>query len=265
MARNRDRELEQIDPNQVPSTMEQRQTRLLKHPEGKNGHLKYDSLSLVLNVAGPGETPAVTNDKPIQVFKGKWTGDPDREELIPEKFLNRDQPFVGTCSRKTQDNMGCFSHNGCPYPDNTDQRGRGPGPFNVIIEKDGARTSCPCYHAYHGTRRGLPTAQVHYLYSGHRIDTDGTTIPTSRAKTVKDDFGNPHYENVEMEMEITELGPMYAHHFGKRKQKVKAERPMEGREDSMDPEKAVAVNVNTVPGTLRSAPIARGPNSVKLG
>lgn len=258
------RDLHNIDPNHVPSAMEQRQTKLLKHPDGKNGHIKYDEFSLVLNIAGPGETPAITNDKPVQTFKGKWTGDPDRIELIPEKFLRRPQPFMGTCSKKTPENMGCFSHNGCPYPDPEDPMGRGPGPFNVRIEKDGQVTNCPCYHAYHGVRRGLPNAQVHYLYSGHRIDTDGTTIQTTRSRTVKDDFGNPHYESVEVDMEVTELGPMYAHHFGKRKQKAKDDKikthvPEQGYDEGEG-----GIPVNTSPGTLRSAPIVRGPQSVKI-
>lgn len=263
MARNqqRDRELEGIDPNQVPSSMDQRQTRYLKHPEAKNKVLKFDALSLQLNVAGPGETPAIMNDKPIKTFQGKWTGDPDRVELIPEKFLNRAQPTVGTCSRPIPgENMGCFSHNGCPYPDATDPRGRGPGPFNVIIEKDGQRTPCPCYHAYHGTRRGLPTAQVHYLYSGFRIDTDSITVPSVRATVVTDEFGGKAYRDQEIENTIDNLGPMYAHHFGKRKQKVKSEKSMEGREDLAD----TAVVVNTVPGTVQGAPHANAPQSVKF-
>lgn len=231
MPRSQD-QLSKIDPNAVPAGMERRIIKFLKHPEGRNGVIRYDAISLTLNMATPNDGPSVTNDKPIETFKGKWTGDPDKTVVIEEKFLNRDQPSVGTCSRPIKDqNMGCFAHNGCPYPDPQDLRGRGPGPFNVIIEKDGQRSSCPCYHAYHGVRRGLPTAQVHYLYSGHTINTDVTTIPTTKARMITDEWGNKVYQDVELEMPIDNLGPMYAHHFGKKKQKVKDEKPVTEREE----------------------------------
>lgn len=246
--------MERIDPNQVPSSMEQKQTDFMKHPEGKLGVLKFDRLSLIIE--------PVTNDKPLQTFTGKWTGDPDRVEIIPEKFLNRDQPFVGTCSRPVKEqNMGCFAHNGCPYPDPSDPRGRGPGPFSVIIEKDGQKHPCPCYHAYHGVRRGFPTAQVHYLYSGYRIDTEGTTTPSVKAKKVTDEWGSMIYEDVDINEEVTRLGPMYAEHFGKRRQKVKPEKPMSGREEMPDMTKTV----NAKPGDIAGAPRPDKVQSVKLG
>lgn len=255
------RDVTSIDPNQVPSLQEQRATGVIRHPEPKQNVLKYDQISLVIH--------PVTNDKPLQTFKGTWTGDESRVDIIPEKFLNRDQPFVGTCSRPIKDrNMGCFSHNGCPYPDQEDPRGRGPGPFNVIIEKDGQKSSCPCYHAYHGTRNGLPNAQVHYLYSGFRIDTEGTTIPSTKATAKKDEWGNHIYEDVEIAMPVTELGPMYSHHFGKRKQRVKAERAevqRHGFVDDGEPNTAGAHMVNTAPGNLANAPRPSGTQGAKLG
>lgn len=263
--------MSRIDPNAVPSSMDQRQIAFIKHPEAKQGILKYDKFSLTLNVAAAGESPSVTNDHPIQTFNGKWTGDPDRVEVIEEKFLKRPQPFVGTCSRPIKDvNMGCLAHNGCPYPDPHDPAGRGPGPFNVIIEKDGQLNPCPCYLAYHGVRKGFPTAQNHYLYSGWRIDTDVTTTPSVKAKMDTDEWGNKAYMEVPIECPVDRLGPMYGHHFGKRKQKVKAEASMERGEDSQKPldwqdAGGSAIPVNSSPGTLRNAPPARNPGSVKFG
>lgn len=252
MLRNQEH-LENIDPNQVPSSMEQKQTDFMKHPEGKLGILKFDRLSLTLE--------PVTNDKPLQTFQGEWTGDPNRVELIPEKFLNRDQPFVGTCSKPVAgQNMGCFAHNGCPYPDANDPRGRGPGPFNVIIEKDGQKSPCPCYHAYHGVRRGFPTAQVHYLYSGYRIDTDEISIPSIKARRTTDEWGSHIYEDVEIPIQVDRLGPMYAKHFGRRNQKPKPERPVAGREQMADMTKTV----NPKPTGLSDAPRPSPVQSVKF-
>lgn len=262
MGKSEQQRLEGIDPNQVPSSMEQRQIVSMKHPEGRLGILKYDRLSLTLNVAAPGEGPTITNDKPIQTFKGKWTGDPERVEIIEEKFLNRDQPFVGTCSRPIKErNMGCFSHNGCPYPDPADDRGRGPGPFNVVMEKDGQRHSCPCYHFYHGVRRGLPTSQVHYAYNGYRIDQDSITVPSVKARMVKDEWGSNVYQDEEIELPVDRLGPMYAQHFGKKREKVKVEKAVEGREEMDD----VGTSVNSKPGTLGNAPRTHAVQSVKIG
>jgi hypothetical protein len=246
--------LESIDPNLVPSQSETRATGFIKHPEGKLGILKYDKMSLQLE--------AVTHDKPLQTFKGSWTGADDKVEIIPEKFLNRSQPKVGTCSRPIPgENLGCFAHNGCPYPDHSDPRGRGPGPFNVIIEKDGQRSPCPCYHAYHGTRHGLPTAQVHYLYSGYRVDTEQPTVPSVKAVSRKDEWNNHVYEDQEIEIPVTELGPMYAHHFGKRRQKVKSEIPFGAREEMAETGKTV----NQRPGRVSDAPRASGTQTAKLG
>jgi len=36
--------------------------------------------------------------------------------------------------------------------------------------------------------------------------------------------GNKVYQDEDIEMPIDNLGPMYAHHFGKKKQKVKEEK-----------------------------------------
>jgi hypothetical protein len=254
--------LERIDPNQVPSSMEQKQINHLKHPKGKLGILKYDRLSFVLE--------PTSNDRPLQTFKGKWTGDPDRVAIIPEKFLNRDQPFVGTCSKPVAgQNMGCYAHNGCPYPDAEDPRGRGPGPFNVIIEKDGQKSPCVCHDAYHGVRRGLPTSQVHYLYNGWRIDTEGTTTSSVKAKKTTDEWGSQIYEDVEIHEEVPNLGPMYAEHFGKRRQKPKPEKPLEGREDmgsGTGPVEFDGVSraVNAKAGNLSTAPRPAVAQEVKI-
>lgn len=245
--------VEGIDPNLVPSSLEQRQTAHIKHPDGKLGILKYDRLSLTIE--------PITNDKPLQRFAGKWTGDPDRTELIEEKFLNRDQPFIGTCSKPIPgQNMGCFSHNGCPYPDPTDTRGRGPGPFMLIIEKDGQRSQCPCYHFYHGVRRGMPTAQAHYAYSGWKCDTTSTSTTSTKSRVVTDEWGNRVYSDEEIEIQVQNLGPMYAEHFGKRRQKPKPEKPVFGREEMPDMTKTV----NPKPGGIVDAPRPDAVQSVKI-
>lgn len=246
--------LESIDPNAVISQSEHRATGFIKHPEGKLGVLKYDKISLII--------APVTHDKPLQTFKGKWTGDENRTEIIPEEFLSRDQPNVATCSRPIPGrNMGCFAHNGCPYPDHSDPRGRGPGPFNTIIEKDGQLSPCPCYHAYHGTRNGMPTAQVHYLYSGFRIDTEGTTTPSIKAIPTKDQWGSHIYEDMPIDEQVGELGPMYAHHFGKKQQKVKAEIPVGAREELPDTGRMI----NQKAGRVSDAPRPSGTQSTKFG
>jgi len=271
MAKQRD--MSHIDPNQVPASTDQRSIAYLKHPEGKQKIIKYDRMNMMLNVVVGGEGPQVTNDKPIQTFKGTWTGDPERIELIDEKFLKRDQPLCGTCSKPVAgQNMGCFAHNGCPYPDPEDPRGRGPGPFNVIIEKDGQRTAVPCYHAYHGTRRGLPTAQVHYLYSGWRIDTDNTMAsPSTKSVKGHDEWGSPVFIDKEIEEQVTELGPMYGHHFGKRKQKPKEENQqvqrhgyVGGTGGGADQDEVPRV-VNSGPGSLTNAPKVSPNPTVKIG
>jgi len=250
MPRSND-QLARINPNLTPAAQDRRVLKSMKHPEGRQGIIRYDAISLTLNVGSASEGPSVTSDKPIITFRGKWTGDPERVEIIEEKFLNRDQPAVGTCSRPIKDqNMGCFAHNGCPYPDPHDLRGRGPGPFNVIIEKDGQRHPCPCYAAYHGIRRGMPTSQAHYLYDGYTIDTETTKCLTTKARAVTDEWGNRVYRDEELEYEVENLGPMYAHHFGKKRQKAKDEK-MEREE--MD---EVVAPVNSRPGApaARSAP-----------
>lgn len=252
MADQRQRDMENIDPNALPIQREQRAITFLKHPEGRRGIIPYDRMSLTLNVSSGAEGPSVTNDKPLRTHNRKWVGDPDGEEVIPAKFLNRDQPHVGTCSRPTATNRGCFSHNGCPYTDPEDLRGRGPGPFNVVmVGPDGQHHPCPCYHFYHGERRGYPTSQVHYAYNGYKVDTEQITIPTTRSRMAKDEWGNNVWEDVPIDEQVGNLGPMYAHHFGKRKQRVKAEKPKHEREEMAGGEPVVGPGGAAAPQSFK--------------
>jgi len=208
------RDLSKIDPNAVPSTDDKRGMAWLKHPASLRGGVKYDRLTLALD--SDHSNKGMTNSNPIQVFKGKWTGDPNRTEIVPEKFLRVRQPNVGTCSKPGDGNLGCHAWNGCPYPDREDPMGRGPGPFNVMIERDGQTTSCPCYAAYVGIHRGRPTSQAKHLYDGWRITTDICTEAGTRGVRSADEWGNVGLREVEIENPVTELGPMYAHHFGQK-------------------------------------------------
>jgi len=267
------RDFSKVDPNATPIQMDQRQMAHLPHPEARNGLLTYDKFSLMLNLSIPGQGPPITNDKPIKVVDGKWvnmkngkfSGDPEAKVLIDRKFLNRDQPLVGTCSRPTPENKGCFSHNGCPYTDPEDPRGRGPGPFNVImVGPDGQKQPCPCYHFYHGTNaRGFPTSQVHYAYNGHKVDTSTTSIPSNKSRAVRDEFGEKRYEDVPFEQQVENLGPMYEHLFtGAKPKKLKPEKnPLESGEVMPD----TPMMVNARAGGLADAPRVQAPPTVKIG
>lgn len=204
-------ELSRIDPNAVPG-LTPRNIGTIKHPDARMKVIKYDRMSLVLDV-DPADR-AFTNDKPIRTFSGKWTGDPDRKEIIAPEMLKVPQPHVGTCSRPGPGNVGCFAHNGCPYPNINDPMGRGPGPFNVVMEKDGVRDTCPCYMYYQGTARGRPTSQTSYGALGWKVDTSVTSTPSIKGRRQQDEFGNVAIAEIEIQNECAELGPCYGHHFG---------------------------------------------------
>lgn len=142
----------------------------------------------------------------------------------------------------------------------------------IMVGPDGMKQPVPCYNFYHSARRGFPQSQVHYAFDGYKIDVDTIAAePTQKGRFVKDEFGNTSLESVEMEQTIDNLGPMYAHHFGKRKQKPKAEKEVSFNpripdvEPEVDDETFGGVPAaNKKPGQMRDAPRMSSVPSVKL-
>lgn len=129
---------------------------------------------------------------------------PNMPLKLPKKLWEREQRHIRTCSYPGPGNKGCDAaiNGGCPL---IMQYGRGAGPFNLIVEKNGNIDSMPCFAVYCGiTEANRPTSQVHLLIDGWQILGDRTSI---KQKTYKMENGVKVMQ--EFSMEVPDLPPFY--------------------------------------------------------
>lgn len=129
---------------------------------------------------------------------------PNMPLRLPKSISDVDQNAIRTCSIPSATNKGCDSavNGGCPL---INRYGRGCGPFNMVVEKNGIVDSARCFAIYCGiTDSGRPASQAHFLMDGWRIMTDRTTI---KERTVKVVGNKKEYEFITVE--VPELPPFY--------------------------------------------------------
>ena len=130
---------------------------------------------------------------------------PNMPLKLPKSISMVDQPAIRTCSIPGPGNRGCDSavNGGCPL---IARYGRGSGPFNLIVEKNGQVDSFGCFAVYCGiTDTGRPASQAHFLMDGYRILTDRTTIQERVVNVLPD--GRREYSMVTTE--VPDLPPFY--------------------------------------------------------
>jgi hypothetical protein len=129
---------------------------------------------------------------------------PNYPVRLPIELAEVDQPVIRTCSEPGPRNKGCDAavNGGCPL---IHKYGRGAGPFNMIVEKNGNVDSSPCFAVYCGiTDAGRPTSQAHLLMDGWQILADRTTTEYVETKTE-----NGIKTRRTVQMEVPELPPFY--------------------------------------------------------
>jgi len=123
---------------------------------------------------------------------------PNMPLKLPKEVAMVDQQVIRTCSEPGPRNKGCDAavNGGCPL---IHKYGRGAGPFNMIVERNGIVDSSMCYAVYCGiTDAGRPTSQVHLLLDGWQILVDRTATEYVDSKTKQ-----------KMGMEVPDLAPFY--------------------------------------------------------
>jgi hypothetical protein len=129
---------------------------------------------------------------------------PNMPLKVPKSIAEIDQRAIRTCSYPSATNKGCDSavNGGCPL---IQRYGRGCGPFNLIMEKNGTVDSTACYAFYCGiTESGRLTSQAHFQKDGWNLLMDRTTIPDPTYKVVD---GKRVKEVVQRE--VPDLPPFY--------------------------------------------------------
>lgn len=177
------------DPRDVnPMVVQEgpRETSFIEHSAGEDGVIEYDVNTL-------------------EMLPVRWPHGPIK---VPDKFLEVDQPYVGTCSQPTATNRGCTSWRGCPY-----RAYKGVGPFNLIIRRKTRSEYVPCYNYYYTKGAdGYRQATMSYKTEGWDIDTSTTTVRWLTAKKyTHEESGRTFNRLVPVDVEVPDLGPMYDH------------------------------------------------------
>lgn len=173
-----------FDPSRTPFTTPAPHFTYLEHPQAGSIKLNPDTMRV-----------APLPDKPY----------PNMPIKLPMQIAQVDQPFIRTCSIPSANNKGCDSavNGGCPL---IQKYGRGAGPFNMIIEKNGTVDSARCFAVYCGIAdSGRPASQAHMLMDGWQILTDRTTAPDRLVKVLPDN----RREYTTVWNEVPELPPFY--------------------------------------------------------
>jgi len=151
-------------------------------------------------------------------YAGRIQLNPDTKEIVPipntpypnmplkfgKDISEIDQRFIRTCSVPGPRNKGCDAavNGGCPL---INKYGRGAGPFNLIVERNGIVDSSACFAVYCGiTDAGRPTSQVHLLMDGWNILGDRTHIEYTENAIV-----NGERVRRTVKSEVPDLPPFY--------------------------------------------------------
>lgn len=172
-----------FDPSRTPFTTPVPQFTYMQHEQAGLIKLNPDTMKV-----------STIHEKPY----------PNMPLKLPKAISDIDQSAIRTCSIPSTTNKGCDSavNGGCPL---INRYGRGCGPFNMIVEKNGIVDSSRCFAVYCGvTDSGRPASQAHLLMDGWRIVTDRTTIPERTVRMVGD---KKVYET--LIREVPDLPPFY--------------------------------------------------------
>lgn len=215
-----------VDATRIPELSPEVQLKAMRHPDGREGFIQYDPQNFIIMPIG--------HIMPIR---------------IPDKRFDRDQPLVGTCSRRKYgpkpgefENLGCAVYDTCPVRDWAEKmRAMGKGPWTAIIRApDGEGEDAERCYRLPPHRQGRKVFEEGRLQRGWTLITDKTTVRRTRARKALNPGEDGDREIYQFEEEVKELGPMYAHLTGEQWPKgMHRERPKEkGRSGSGPARKA---------------------------